>query len=161
MAKAWARPPWWAWPLVVVLLPLVVVAFVLWLTTAVVLQVLVWASWCSRGRYALVVYSNSPTWQAYFEEHVLPAVGTRGVVLNWSERRTWSYSLPVALFHCFGGQREFNPLAIVFQPLVWPRRFRFFRPFQAFKQGRPQAVDEMRRDLLHLLDGLTPLAKGE
>ena len=45
---------------------------------------------------------------------VLPAVGSRGVVLNWSDRKQWSYSLSVALFRFFGATREFNPLAIVF-----------------------------------------------
>ena len=150
------RQPWWLWPVLIVLIPFVVVVGVLWLMAAAVLQLVVWLTWCRRGRYVLVVYSNSPIWQEYFEQHVIPAVGRRGVVLNWSERRQWSYSLPVALFKLFAGTREFNPLAIVFQPLAWPRRFRFYRPFQAFKHGRPQEVEEMRSDLLEMLDGLAP-----
>jgi hypothetical protein len=133
------RQPWWLWPLLVVLLPLVVVGGVLWLMAAVLLQLVVWLTWCSRGRYVLVVYSYSPIWQEYFEQNVLPAVGSRGVVLNWSDRKQWSYSLPVALFRFFAGTREFNPLAIVFQPLAWPRRFRFYAPFKAFKHGRRPA----------------------
>ena len=153
------RAPWWVWPLLAVLLPLVVAAFVLWLAAAVLLQLVVWTMWCSRGRYALVVYSNSPIWQEYFEEHVIPAVGARGVVLNWSDRNAWSYSLPVALFRFFGGRREFNPLAIVFQPFAWPRRFRFFGPFKAFKHGHPEEVRELRRDLLELLDRLEPVTR--
>ena len=96
------RQPWWLWPLLLVLLPLVVVAGVLWLVAAVLLQLVVWVTWCPRGRYVLVVYSNSPIWQGYFEQNVLPAVGSRGVVLNWSERKRWPYSLPVALFRFFG-----------------------------------------------------------
>jgi hypothetical protein len=144
-----------------VLLPLVAVGFVLWLAAAIVLQLIVWVAWCSRGRYALVVYSNSPIWQEYFEQLVLPAVGGRGEVLNWSERKQWSYSLPVALFRFFGGTREFNPLAIVFQPLAWPRRFPFYRPFQAFKHGRPEEVERMRRELFELLDQLAPVTKSK
>jgi hypothetical protein len=155
------RAPWWVWPLLLVCLPVVAIALLLWLAAAIALQITVWIAWCSRRKYALVVYSNSPIWQEYFEQHVLPAVGDRGVVLNWSERRQWSYSLPVALFWIFAGGRQFNPLAVVFQPLAWPRRFRFYRPFQAFKHGRPQEVEEMRRDLLTLLDGLAPLPKAE
>ena len=151
------RRPWWLWPLVFVLLPFVVVAAVLWLMAALVLQLVVWLAWCPRGRYVLVVYSNSPIWQEYFEQTVLPAVGRRGVVLNWSERKQWSHSLPVALFRFFGGTRQFNPLAIVFQPLAWPRRFPFYGPFQAFKHGRPAEVDEMRRELLQMLDELAPV----
>jgi hypothetical protein len=149
------------WPLLLVVLPLVAVGFVLWLAAAIVLQLIVWVAWCSRGRYALVVYSNSPIWQEYFEQLVLPAVGGRGEVLNWSERKQWSYSLPVALFRFFGGTREFNPLAIVFQPLAWPRRFPFYRPFQAFKHGRPEEVERMRRELFELLDQLAPVTKSK
>jgi hypothetical protein len=120
-----------------------VVAGILWLMAAVLLQLVVWLTWCSRGRYVLVVYSDSPIWQEYFEQNVLPAVGSRGVVLNWSDRKQW----------------EFNPLAIVFQPLAWPRRFRFYSPFKAFKHGRPQEVEEMRRQLLEILDRLAPPTK--
>ena len=155
------RVPWWLWPLLLLLLPLLAVVQVLWLVAAIVLQLIVWTVWCSRGRYALVVYSQSPIWQDYFEQHVLPAVGRRGVVLNWSERKQWPYSLSVALFRFFAGTREFNPLAIVFQPLAWPRRFRFYGPFQAFKHGRPHEVEHMRRELLNLLDDLAPLPKRE
>ena len=153
------RRPWWGWPLLVVLLPFVVVAGVVWLVIAVLLQLVVWLTWCPRGRYALVVYSNSPIWREYFEHNVLPALGSRGVVLNWSDRKQWPYSLPAALFRFFAGTREFNPLAIVFQPLTWPRRFRFYEPFKAFKHGRPERVERMRRELFELLDQLAPMKK--
>jgi hypothetical protein len=148
------RQQWWLWPLLLLLFPLVVIAGVLWLVAAVLLQLVVWLTWCSRGRYVLVVYSDSPIWKEYFEHNVLPAVGIRGVVLNWSDRKQWSYSLPVALFRFFAGTREFNPWAIVFQPLAWPRQFRFYGPFKAFKHGRPQEVEDMRSQLFEVLDRL-------
>ena len=59
------RQQWWLWPLLLLLLPLVVVAGVLWVMAAVLLQLVVWLTWCSRGRYVLVVYSDSPIWQRY------------------------------------------------------------------------------------------------
>jgi len=151
------RQQWWIWSLLVLLLPLVVFVGVLWLATAVLLQLVVWLTWCPRGRYALVVYSDSPIWREYFDAHVLPAIGGRGVVLNWSERRRWPYSLSVALFRLFAGRRNFNPLAIVFQPLTWPRRFPFYPAFQAFKHGRPEEVERMRLELFELLDRLAPV----
>jgi len=61
------RQPWWIWPLLLLLLPFVVVAGVLWLVTAVLLQLVVWLTWCPHGRYVLVVYLNSPIWREYFE----------------------------------------------------------------------------------------------
>jgi hypothetical protein len=143
-----------------VLLPLVVVTGVLWLVAALLLQVVVWLTWCPKGRYALVVYSNSPIWREYFESHVLPAVRGRAAVLNWSERKRWRYSLAVTLFRFFGGTRDFNPLAIVFQPLTWPRRFRFYRAFHRFKHGQPEEVENMRREFFELLDELAPLKES-
>jgi hypothetical protein len=131
------------------------------LTAAVVLLLLVWVTWCPRGRYALVVYSNSPIWQEYFEMHVLPAIGRRGIVLNWSDRNRWQHSLAVALFRFFAGRREFSPLAIVFVPLTWPRRFRFYRAFRAFKHGRPEEVESIRRDFFELLDRIAPVTRAK
>jgi hypothetical protein len=155
------RQPWWLWPLFLLLLPFVVVAGVLWLAAAVLLQLVVWVAWWPRGRYALVVYSNSPIWQEYFEVHVLPALGSRAFVLNWSERKRWRHSLAAALFRFFGGDRDFNPSAIVFQPLTWPRWFRFYHAFQAFKHGRPEEVEKMRRELVEVLDKLGPVKSAK
>src|SRR5437899_1722702 len=104
-----AQKRWWVWPVLVVLLPLVVVGIFVWLLCAELLQLIVWLTWCPRGRYALLVYSNSPVWQEYFETRVLPALGARAIVLNWSERQQWGFSLAVVLFRFFGGSREFNP----------------------------------------------------
>ena len=151
------KRPWWAWPLVIVLLPLAAVVLVLWLLGALLLQAMVWALWCPRGRYALVVYSNSPIWQEYFEERVLPALGTRAVVLNWSERKQWELSLAVALFRFFGGSREFNPMAMVFQPLRWPRHFRFYRAFREFKHGRRDETERLVREFFAVLDAVAPI----
>jgi hypothetical protein len=146
--------PWWALPLLIVLLPLVVIAVLLWLISALLLLSVVWLTWCPRRRYALVVYSSSPIWQEYFETQVIPRLGERAAVLNWSERKRWTPSLPVMLFRVFGGAREFNPIAMVFQPLVWPRQFRFYKAFRSFKHGRPEEVDKLRLEFFRLLDTL-------
>jgi hypothetical protein len=146
------RKRWWVWPILVVLLPLVIVGIIVWLLCAVLLQMVVWLTWCPRGCYALLVYSSSPVWQEYFETRVLPALGARAVVLNWSERKEWRLSLAVVLFKFFGGSREFNPMAIVFEPLAWPRRFRFYRAFHAFKHGQRDEVERLRRELFQVLD---------
>jgi hypothetical protein len=151
---------WWAWPLVALLIvatiPIFLIGLVLWFIAAVALHLVVWVAWCSRGKYALVVYSNSPIWQEYFEQQVIPALGSRGIVLNWSERRRWPYSLSVVLFRFFGGTHDFNPFAMIFQPFAWSREFRFYAPFLAFKRGRPQEVEELSREFFELLDKLAP-----
>ena len=146
--------PWWLWPLLIVLLPLTLVALIFWLLWALLLLSVVWLTWWPRRRYAIVVYSNSPVWQEYFERDVIPQLGNRAVVLNWSERKRWTRSLPVLLFGTFAGARDFNPIAIVFEPLLWPRRFRFYKAFRSFKHGRPEEVETLRVEFFRLLDDL-------
>jgi hypothetical protein len=118
-------------------------AFAVWLAAAVVLTVIVWIWWSPRGQDALVVYSNSPIWQAWFEQRALPTLGCRAVVLNWSERRTWKLSLAVCLFRVLGGQQNFNPMIMAFRPLRWPHFFRFYQPFRKYKHGQPEAVEHL------------------
>jgi hypothetical protein len=148
------KRPLWMWPALIVLLPVVAVALLLWLISALLLLSVVWLMWCPRRRYAIVVYSNSPVWQEYFETQIIPRLGKRAVVLNWSKRNTWNVSLPVILFQMFGGSREFNPMAIVFKPLLWPRRFRFYKAFRSFKRGRPDEVEALRLEFFGVLDAL-------
>jgi hypothetical protein len=107
-----------------------------------------WVICLMRGRYVLIVYSNSPHWQTYFEEHVLPEAASHAAILNWSERRKWKWSLPVALFRVFGGNQNFNPLALIFRPFRWPLALRFFEPFKSFRHGKPEEVEALRRQLL-------------
>jgi hypothetical protein len=148
------RKPWWLIPVLIVALPLALVLAVIWLTCAVLLLLVIWLTWFPRGRFALVVYSNSPVWQEYFERQVIPHLGNRAVILNWSDRRRWKLTLAVILFHLFAGSRDFNPIAIIVRPLRWPRTFRFYKAFRSFKRGRDADVEELRREFLKQLDAI-------
>src|SRR5262245_29677290 len=63
------------------------------------------ARWVGQGKDLLLVYSNSPNWQAYIEAEWLPRWGHRAVVLNWSQRSNWRRPFPaeVLLFRAFSG----------------------------------------------------------
>jgi hypothetical protein len=133
-------------------LPLALVAIALHLLYRNALYLLVWTLWLPKGKDVLLVYSDSPTWQEYMATQVLPAVYNRAVVLNWSERKKWrGWSLAVAIFHHFGGGREFNPLVILFRPARLARVFRFWPAFQHWKRGCRGPVERLRQDLLSAL----------
>ena len=106
--------------LFVILLPLIAVAIALYLAFCLLqggfLNVVAWRCWCAHGRYVLFVYSDSPIWHDYIKEHILPRLGERAVILNWSQRSQWKRTLAVMTFRYFGGSREFNPMAVVFRP---------------------------------------------
>ena len=139
-------------PLIV---PLVIVALALHVLSGAFLHLAVWCCWCARGRYVLFVYSDSPIWHDYVEAHILPRLGQRAIVLNWSSRSSWRRTLAVLAFRYFGGHRTFNPLALVFRPFRLARHFRFYEPFREFKHGETEAVTKMERELYDLLDEIT------
>src|SRR5918996_5940543 len=147
----------WQWlivaPAILLLLPIVIGMLVLFVISSVSLHICIWLLWCTRGRDILFVYSDSPVWHDYVEQRFLPWLGNRAVVLNWSDRSRWRFppTLARVAFHHFGGQREFNPLAEVFRPLLRPRIFRFWQPFRDFKHGRPETLHKLEREFFHLI----------
>jgi hypothetical protein len=141
---------------VVVCSPLLLPLLVVYGLYALLLHVSLWLLWSPAGRRVLFVYSNSPVWQSYIEDNILPRLPRGSVVLNWSERRRWRWwSLSVAVFHFFGGSRDFNPLAVVVRPLRWGRAFRFWRAFRDAKHGDRDALQLVERQFSTYL-GLPP-----
>jgi hypothetical protein len=146
---------WWVIALLIMASP-IISAFVLigWLSHVALglsLHLAVWCWWLPRGRDTLVVYSNSPVWQRHIEDGVLPALASRSIVLNWSERARWRSGLPTAVFRYFGGAREFNPIAVVFRPLRPARVFRFWQPYREWKHGKPDSLARLEGELLAYL----------
>jgi hypothetical protein len=134
--------------LVVVLLPLILVALLLFALHRAILYVLVWLLWLPKGKDTLLVYSNSPIWQEYMTEQVLPLVEDRAIVLNWSERSRWpKWRLTQQVFYRFGGHREFNPLVVLFRPFRRARLFRFWSAFKEWKHGHTESLEALKEDL--------------
>ncbi|HKW24324.1 MAG TPA: hypothetical protein VJN48_00990 [Terriglobales bacterium] len=134
--------------LIVVLLPLILLALLLFVLHRAILYVLVWLVWLPKGKDILFVYSNSPIWQEYMTEQVLPLVEDRAVVLNWSERSRWrKWRLTQQVFYSFGGHREFNPLVVLFRPFRRARLFRFWSAFKDWKHGHTERLEVLKNDL--------------
>jgi hypothetical protein len=141
---------WLKFGLFFVLLPFLILVvpflFVLYLVNSVGLRIVIWWRWCRRGKDVLFVYSDSPNWHEYINQSILPYLGDRAIVLNWSERKKWPRSLAEAAFSHFGGDRDFNPLAVVFRPFGRTRTFRFRKPFRGLKHGHPEALQAMENE---------------
>jgi hypothetical protein len=132
------------------------------------------------GKRGILVYSNSPNWGQYIEHNWLPRIGTQFVLLNWSERSRWAVErrFEARVFRRFAGDREFNPLAIIFLQRVpqatlraWltsiqkrellgvlaPARhqtavIRFFQAFRDFKHGKDRLLRTRESELFSLCD---------
>ena len=142
---------------IAILLPFIVVYVVVYLILRglmwVGLTLAVWVLWLPRGKNTLFVYSDSPNWHDYIAENILSKIERRCVVLNWSERSRWqnSASLAAGVFMFFGGDREFNPMAVVFRPLRAPRTVRFFQAFRDHKHGKPEGLHKAEAELYRLV----------
>ena len=143
--------------LVVLLLPLLLIYvaayLVLLFVWGIVLRVWFWRAHTARGRPCLFVYSESPNWQAYIEENILPRIGDRAVVLNWSERQHWdtTSAWEARFFRRFAGDREFNPVALVFCGRGRIKAVRFHQAFLDLKHGRESALRAAEAELFSLV----------
>jgi hypothetical protein len=97
------------------------------------------AKWAPQGKFVLFVYSNSPNWQAYVEEQLLPRIEPHAVVLNWSERQRLMTEAPLEFraFRFWAGDREFNPIAIAVPAHGRVQIVRFWQAFRDLKHGKP------------------------
>jgi hypothetical protein len=116
----------------------------------VVMYALAWGWWIGpRRKRVLFVYSNSPNWELHLQRTVIPRLPQSAVVLNWSERKRWPRRAVSAwLFRFFSGDREFNPIGLVFERFALVRTYRFWEPFRAMKHGHPEAVESLQESFL-------------
>lgn len=135
--------------LTITLAPILIVVLFLYLLWGAILYLVIWLTW-TKPRI-LFVYSDSPTWKDYIEREILPFLQDRAVTLNWSERRHWKNSLAVLAFRYFGGNRNFNPIGMVFHPFRFVKIYRFFEAFKDFKHGDAKKVEAMKRELFEVL----------
>ena len=141
-------------PLFLLLLPLIVAWMVVWIPLYGTWRLgsgIIFRAWfrkrhASRGRTILFVYSNSPNWQQYVEANLLPRFGHRALVLNWSERRSWS-RWEGGFFNRFAGSREFNPAALVYRPDGGVEVIRFHQAFLDFKHGNDSRLRAAEAEL--------------
>src|SRR5271170_2002013 len=76
-------------PLVLLLAPFLLLFWSVMAAVTIGLYLAIWAIWLPRGRRVLFVYSNSPNWQAYVEEKIIPRLPSKSAILNYSERSKW------------------------------------------------------------------------
>lgn len=101
-----------------------------------------------KGEYILFVYSNSRLWKDYMEQKVVPKIKDHAAILNWSERSQWDHALwMIRAFHHWGGDREYNPLAIVYRNFWVVRIFRFYKLFYDYKHGKADSLRKVETSL--------------
>jgi hypothetical protein len=135
------------------LLPVVLLVLCLILLFRLAVHLLICLVWIPRGKDVLFVYSDSPIWQEYMLNEVLPLVAGRAVVLNLSHRRSWSrWSLATWAFGTISGDKNYNPLVVRFRPLRRSLRFPFWTAFQEKKHGSATSLEHLTSDLRAALD---------
>jgi len=107
------------------------------------------------GKDLLIVYTESPHWQPYIEQHWLPRWGERAVVLN--RTRPWKEAdIEAALWRAATGSLEHTPVAIVVPPDGDVRVVRFWRAFRDHKHGKDRRLRAAEAELEAVLAKLAP-----
>ncbi|MEK7855407.1 MAG: hypothetical protein AAB288_04905 [Acidobacteriota bacterium] len=101
-----------------------------------------WEKHGKHGRFVLFIYSDSPNWKNYLEEYIIPGIEPHVVILNWSKRREWERTNPfeARIFNHWAGEKEFNPMALVFSPTGEVKEVRFWQAFRDFKHGHEESL---------------------
>lgn len=158
--------------IIILLLPPIFLGLLVWLAHAwlkgkwYALQAL--RQW--KGKYVLLVYSNSRRWQGYFEDKIIPKLQDTAVILNWSERLTWTWAktLELKIFQHFAGVTRFTyeengqiktswsgddfcPLAVVLKPWWRPKVIRFWEAFKDYKHGKSAKLKAREEELFSVL----------
>jgi hypothetical protein len=137
----------------ILLLPIAAIVYAYFILSKILLTVLAWSVWCSRGKYILFVWSDSPIWKDYIVREFLPKIEHRTVMLNWSQRNQWNrWALSVNILGFFGGNRQFNPMAIVFRPFRRTQVFRFWKPFKDYQRGDKAPLEDISKDFLEYVE---------
>jgi hypothetical protein len=105
------------------------------------------AKWRAEGRFILFVYSEGRIWHDYIEHDLLPRLQPNVVTLNWSKRAEWKKNptLETKVFEHWRGQREYNPMAIIFMRFGRVKRIRFYRAFKGNKDLLRQQEEMLLR----------------
>jgi hypothetical protein len=136
-------------PFLPLVLALLVIGLIFIILNRIIIYPLIWFRWSPNGKDVLFVSSDSPIWHEYMQTKILPLVAERAIVLNWSERSKWSkLSLTVRVFRTFGGERDFNPMVVLFRPFQRAKVFRFLPALKEWKRGNAEDLEKLRCDLI-------------
>ncbi len=105
-------------------------------------------------KHILFIYSNSPNWEEYLKKNVFPKIEDKTIFLNWSNRSEWENIKPIEakVFEHWGGNYEFNPMAIIFTPYKKVKTIRFFKAFKQCKKGKTSLLEEQESKLYNYLN---------
>ncbi len=144
-------------PVIIALLIVLSLLFVLmWLSSLIKrlwLNIRFRIKWSKKVKHILFVYSESPNWHQYIETNIAPKINKKTVFLNWSKRSEWKNIKPLEakILEHWGGEREFNPLAIIFLPKGMVKVIRFHKAFKQHKHGKETLLKSKETELYDIL----------
>jgi predicted Holliday junction resolvase-like endonuclease len=124
--------------LILIAVILFLIAMVIYLFIVEIIFRIAFQIYSNRTKKKIIlVTSDSPIWQDYVNDNLLPLFGESVSVLNWSQRKLWDNSKwEVKAFRHWGGQSEFNPLVIINKNLFQVKVIRLYEAFVDYKHGK-------------------------
>jgi len=141
---------------VIALLPIWIPGLLIMLALMVMYYLLLnmyaWIVWLPKGQRVLFIFSDSPIWHDYIQSNIIPRIEHCSVILNWSQRKQWpKYTFPIMAFRFLGGERAYNPLAIIFRPMKTAKIIRLWEAFKSYKHGDSKPLEQAEAELFKAL----------
>ena len=148
--------PLWIWIVLLVLFIVIPFRIVFDFFRGLYLRYLFCTKWKAEGKFILFVYSNSPNWQEYIENNIFPKLQSHVVILNCSRKSEWKKNPTVEskVFKHWGGERDYNPMAVIFPKFGKVRTIRFFQAFKDYKHGKKDLLERQEALLFELFNEL-------
>ena len=106
------------------------------------------------GRDVILITSESPIWSDYIRDNILPPLGDRALVMNWSERRFWQHDMPVAAraHRRWSGEKGMVPTIIVMHGFWKVENVSLYQAFRDYKHGKTSTLKVAEDQLFSTLD---------
>ena len=139
--------------LAIILSPIIIISFLRHYFIGLILKYRFKKKLIHENKHILFAYSDSPHWKEYIENNIEPVIADKTIFINRSQDSEWKKNnlLESKVIKHWGGDKEYNPIAIIFPRKGKINVVRFYQAFKDYKHGNTALLNEKELELYEKL----------